>query len=37
MILEVPHTQEHYRTLWDIEMLIPSPGVVRFYGLGPDV
>ena len=37
MILEVPQPWEHYRTLRDIETLVPSPGVVIFHGLGPDL
>ena len=37
MILEVPQPREYNRTLRDIEMLLPSLGVVRFHGLGPDL
>ena len=37
MILEVPQPQEYYRTLRDIEMLVPGPEVVRFHGLGADL
>ena len=37
MILELPQPQDYYRTIRDIEIHIPSPGVVRFHGLGPDL
>ena len=37
MILEVPQPWEYDRTLWDIETLLPSLGVVKFHGLGPDL
>ena len=37
MILEVPQPWEYYRTLLDIETLLPSFGVVKFHGLGPDL
>ena len=37
MILEVSQPQDVYRTIQDIEMLVPSLGVVRFHGLGPDL
>ena len=37
IILEVPQPQEYDRTLWDIETLLPSFGVIKFHGLGPDL
>ena len=37
MILEVPQPWEYYRTLRDIETLLPSLGVVKFHGLGLDL
>ena len=37
IILEVPQPQEYDRTLRDIETLLPSFGVIKFHGLGPDL
>ena len=37
MILEVPQPRDYYRTIRDIEMHVPSRGVVNFHGLGLDL
>ena len=37
IILEVPRPREYDRTIPRIEMLLPSSGVVKFHGLGPDL
>ena len=37
MILEIPQPREYYRTLGDVEILLPNVGVVRFDGQGLDV
>ena len=37
MILELPKPRDYYRPIRAIEMHVPSPGVVNFHGLGPDL